>query len=192
MIKEVKKNRPKKKTFLDILLEYAKTAFVAFLLSIGITVFLTFNARHEMLKNLAVDNDSNFFIDEKVAEQIVNQKNLSSALASKNYIICMQIGKLYETAKDYKKAQEAYEIAITKARSGKYYPYQKLITVLAAQEKFGEAEQIVQSIQDIQNKSLIKFKTRSYIILGDKYYSIGKFLSAAKNYEKAKYFKKYF
>ena len=188
MIKEVKKNRPKKKTLLQNILEYAKTALFAFLIALGVTVLLTLNARQEMLKNLAVENERHFLIDEKVAEQILKQKNLSLALASKNYTICMQIGNLYETTKDYKKAQEAYEAAITKINGIKYYPYQKLVTVLAAQEKFKEAEQVIQSIDDIQDKNLIKFKTRSYIILGDKYYSIGKFLSAAKNYENAKYY----
>jgi tetratricopeptide (TPR) repeat protein len=35
---------------------------------------------------------------------------------------------------------------------------------------------------------LIKFKTRAYIDLGDKYYSVSKFLSAGKAYEKANFY----
>lgn len=100
----------------------------------------------------------------------------------------MNVGNIYETAKDYKNAEIAYKLAVEKSKRGVYTPYAKLARVLIVQEKFEEADDVIRSIPDVKSKDLIKFKTRAYIEMGDKYYSIGKFLSAAKSYEKAKFY----
>jgi len=187
MIKE-KQKRTNKKTLMQVLLEYLRTVLIAFAVAIGITLFLTFQARHEMIKNLYLEKENKYLIDENIAKQITEHKNLEYALSTRNYIICMQVGNLYETAGNFEKAQIAYEEALKKSNGRSYTPYQKLVYVLAQQEKFEETEQLIESLTDTQNKSLIKFKTRAYMILGDKYYSIGKFLHAARNYEKSKYY----
>ena len=100
----------------------------------------------------------------------------------------MHVGELYEIAGDYKDAQRAYELAIEKSKPGNFAPFYKLICVLIAQKKFDDAESVLINIKDTNKKTLIKFKTRSYLTIGDKYYSIGKFLSAVKNYEKAEFY----
>ncbi len=187
MIKEKRKEQKEKK-ITQIVLEYGRTILISIVIACIFTTILTINARNEMIKNLYVNVEERQKIDEMVAKQLVNQADLSENLATKKYSICMNVGHIYETAKDYKNAQIAYELAISKAKQGIYTPYAKLTTVLIAQEKFKEAEQVIKSVPDVKNKDLIKFKTRSYIEMGDKYYSIGKFLSAAKNYEKAKFY----
>jgi tetratricopeptide (TPR) repeat protein len=95
---------------------------------------------------------------------------------------------LYETVADYKNAEMAYRFAIEKAKIGYYKPYYKLICVLLAQDRIDEAEDVLNSIKDLTDLDLIKFKTRSNIVLGDKYYSIGKFISSAKAYERANFY----
>jgi len=75
-----------------------------------------------------------------------------------------------------------------KAKPDTYKPYYKLLCVLLELEDFDSANALLTNVRDYTNKNLIKFKTRSYITMGDKYYSIGKFLSAAKSYEKADYY----
>lgn len=187
MIKKSKKNKYVKTTQ-QILLEYLRTIGFSFSFALVFTVVLALHARSEMIRNLYLNPQEQFKMDEAVARQIIAQSDLLKDLKNKKYAVCMQVGNLYETIHDYKNAQFAYELALERASSGNYTPYYKLAVVLIAQEKFNEAEELISSVEDIQNKKLIKFKSRSYIVMGDKYYSVGKFLSAAKSYEKAKYY----
>ena len=188
MIKEKDKKKKYEKTPIQIVKEYLKTIFVSFLVALVVTTILSIRAREEMIKNLYITAAERQKMDELIAKQLVAQSDLTENLATKNYTICMQVGGLYEAAKDYPNAQIAYEKAVERAKPGNYTPYYKLTSVLIAQDKFEDADKLIRSVADIKNKSLIKFKTRSYIEMGDKYYSIGKFLKAARSYEKAKYY----
>lgn len=190
MTKEkIKKPRfEQKKSLIKIITEYARTAGISFLVALIFTLLLSFHARNEMIRNLYTNVHKQQEIDTKLAKQLVSQSDLTKDLRKKRYAVVIQVGMLYEAAGDLQKAQFAYEIARDKARQGIYTPYYRLARVLIAQEKFNEAREILKSVKDLNNKSLIKFKTRSYIEMGDKYYSIGKFLSAAKSYEKSKYY----
>ena len=188
MIKEKKKNVQKKKSLYHTIMEYVRTVCISFLCAVVITTFLAIHARNEMIRNLYTNIEEQQKMEEILARQLVMQSDLIKDLKNKKYSICIQVGNLYSASHDYKNAQVAYEFALDKARTGVYTPYYKLAGALIAQEKFKEAENIIKSVNDVNNKSLIKFKTRSYIEMGDKYYSIGKFLSAAKSYEKAKFY----
>ena len=191
MIKESNKKQrfeKKKKTVAQILADYAKTAGISFLAALIITLLLSFHARSEMIKNLYTNVREQQKIDEQLARQIITQSDFMKDLRQKKYTVCMHAGLLYEAANDYVNAQSAYELALNKARPGVYAPYCRLAGVLIAQEKFKEAQEVIKSAKDINNKRLVKFKTRAYIEMGDKYYSIGKYLSAAKSYEKSKYY----
>ena len=106
----------------------------------------------------------------------------------KKYSVCLHVGKLYEAAGDYFDAQKAYELAVEKSKPNTYIAHNKLIFVLTAQDKFDKAKALLNNVKDSNNKDLIKFKTRAYLTIGDKYYSIGKFLSAAKSYEEANFY----
>lgn len=187
MIKE-QSSEVKTKTAIQLLKEYTRTIGISFYAALVFTVALSVHARNEMIKNLYLNPDEQQKINEKIARQIVTQSDLTKGLFGKRYSICMQVGNLYETVGDYVNAEFAYRLSVEKATSQIYTPYLKLINVLVAQEKFDEANDILISVKDINDKNLIKFKTRSYIVMGDKYYSIGKFLSAAKSYEKSKYY----
>lgn len=190
MIKERKKdtkynfNKSKKR----IIIEYVRTVFVSFIVAIFITTGLAIHARNEMIKDIFASQQAQKVLDRKVALEIITQTNLLKDLGKKTYSVCMHAGEIYEIAEDYKGAQAAYELAIQKSKPGQYKPYYKLICVLAAQENFDAAEDVLNNIKDVSDKKLIKFKTRSYLTIGDKYYSIGKFLSAAKTYEKADFY----
>ena len=183
-----KRKTKKEKSKRQILIEYARTVSASFLAALVFTLLLSFHARSEMIKNLYINPEEQQKMDEKLARQLVMQSDFTKDLMSKKYSICLQVGNLYETAHDYVNAEIAFRFALEKASPGVYTPYYKLALVLVAQEKFKEAQDIINSVKDINNKNLIKFKTRSYIVMGDKYYSIGKFLSAAKCYEKADYY----
>lgn len=170
------------------LIEYGRTIAISFVVALIFTLLLSVHARNEMIRNLYASPSERLQMDEKVARQIVAQSDLTKDLKTKKYAICMQVGNLYETAHDYPNAQFAYELALEKAKSGIYKPYQRLTSVLIAQNKQKEAQNLINSVPDIKNKQLIKFKTRAYIEMGDKFYSQGKFLSAAKSYEKASFY----
>lgn len=189
MIREEKRKTNKKnKNVFSVLKEYSRTAAISFCIALVFTATLSIHARNDMIKNLYLNPQEQQRINEKVARQIVSQADLTKGLIGKKYSICLQVGDLYETAGDYLNAEFAYKLAIDKAKSGVYNPYLRYVNVLIAQEKFDEARYILNSVKDINNKNLIKFKARSYIVMGDKYYSLGKFLSAAKSYERAKYY----
>lgn len=190
MIKEKKKNTKYnyKKSKARILIEYVRTVLCSFLLAIFITTGLALHARNEMIKDIYASKNIQKHLDRKVALEIITQTSLLKDLKNKTYSVCMHAGEICEIAEDYADAQMAYELAILKTKKNNYTPYYKLICVLAAQEKFDDATAVIEHIPDISSKKLIKFKTRSYMTIGDKYYSIGKFLSAAKSYEKAKFY----
>ncbi len=187
MIRDNKK-KVKRKTITAIFMEYARTIAISFGCALVFTILLSLHARSEMIKNLYVNPEEQLKMDEKVAKQIVTQSDLTKDLRTKKYAVCLQVGNLYATANDFFNAEYAYKLAIEKAKTGVYTPYLRLIEVYAEQEKFDEAIEVLKSIKDLQTKPLIKFKTRAYIVLGDKYYSVGKFLSAAKCYEKADFY----
>ncbi len=188
------KEKNKKSRFNDdksvnqIILSYSKTIGISFTVAFLFTLLLSLHARNEMIRNLYTNVQEQQKFDEQLARQLVMQSDFIKDLRQKKYSICLQVGMLYEAAKDYKNAQIAYEIALDKVRPGVYTPHYRLAKVLIAQEKLNEAQQVIKSVKDVSNKQLVKFKTRSYIEMGDKYYSIGKFLSAAKSYEKSKYY----
>lgn len=190
MIKEQKKSSKYniEKTKTQIITEYLRTIGISILFSIVLTSALAIHARNEMIKNISLSPEAKWDLDRKFAQQLIENSDLMKDLSSKKYSVCLHIGELYETAGNYNDAQIAYEWAIKKARQNVYTPYYKLICVLVKQDKIKEAEFILSNIKDRTNKSLIKFKARSYIVIGDKYYSKGKFLTAAKNYEKAAFY----
>ena len=168
--------------------EYARTVFVSILFATIITSFLAIRARSEMIKNLYEDANVRKTMDKQIAQQIIEKSDIMDDLANKNYVICMNVGDLYYTAGDYKNAKYAYELAVEKAKPGKYKPYYKLLCLLVDMEDFDKAEALLENLKDHTDKELIKLKTRSYIVIGDKYYALGKCLSAAKSYENAKFY----
>ena len=177
-----------KKTSKEIMFEYARTVFVSILFATIITSFLAIRARSEMIKNLYEDANVRKTMDKQIAQQIIEKSDIMNDLANKNYVICMNVGDLYYTAGDYKNAKYAYELAVEKAKPGKYKPYYKLLCLLVDMEDFDKAEALLENLKDHTDKELIKLKTRSYIVIGDKYYALGKCLSAAKSYENAKFY----
>ena len=190
MIKEkarkTKYNRRKTKS--QIIMEYIRTVTVSVLTAIIFTTFLAIHARNEMIKNIYANIEEQEQLDERIAKEIIMQSDFAKDLKKEKYAVCMHVGELYEKVHDYYNAQIAYENAILKVRPGIYKPYYKLASVLIAQEKFSDAQSVLNQIKDTHNKTLIKYKTRAYIEMGDKYYSIGKFLSGAKSYERANFY----
>ena len=193
MIKENKKSKYNiQKTRNQIALEYLRTIFLSILFSIILTSFLAMQAKNEMVKNIYLEAKEQQTFDRDTALRLITQSDFLNNLNTKKYSVCMHIAELYEAAGDYKGAKTVYEHAIYKAKSGNYKPYYKLLCVLLELEDFNSAQALLSNIKDFNDKNLIKFKTRSYLTMGDKYYSIGKFLSAAKNYEKAEiYYNKF-
>lgn len=191
MIKEKQKKNTKynfHKSKKQVIWEYLRTVLVSIGIAIIVTTGLAIHARNEMIKDIFASMQQQKVLDRKLALEIITQTNLLKDLNSKTYSVCMHAGEIYEIAEDYIDAEMAYKLAIEKAKPGVYTPYYKLICVLAAQKKFDEAEDVLNGIKDFADKKLIKFKTRSYLTIGDKYYSIGKFLSAAKMYERANFY----
>ena len=190
MIKEKIKNTKYnfKKTKTQICIEYIRTVLCSVFVAIIITSFLTIKARNEMIENLSTQKHEQSLLDKKIALEIISQTDLLKDLKNKSYSICIHAGELCETAGDFVDAEYAYKLAIKKSNSTKYQPYYRLICVLTAQDRIQEAVEILDNIKDVTDKNLIKFKTRAYITIGDKYYSIGKPLSAAKAYEQAKFY----
>ncbi len=161
---------------------------ISLVLAVIVTTLLAVHARNEMIKNIYENSNEQNAIDRRAALEIITQKDLLKDLKYKKYSVCMHIGELYEAAGDYKDAQYAYELAVSKAKPGFYNHFYRLLCVLLEQDKFSKSQALIENIKDYNDKNLIKFKTRAYITIGDKYYSIGKFISAAKSYEKAEFY----
>ena len=187
MIKEKTKRAPEI-TLAQELKGYAKTAGISFIIAAVFTILLSFHSRSEMIKNLYANKVDRVQIEKQIAQQIVNHADLTSSLATKNYSICLNVGDLYYAAGDYQQAEYAYYLAIQKAINRNFIAHQKYATVLITQNKTKDAEKVLTDEPDLNNIKLIRFKTRTYIILGDKYYSESKFLRAAEAYEKANYY----
>lgn len=187
MIKEKTKRKPEI-TLAQELKGYARTAGISFIVAAVFTILLSFHSRSEMIKNLYANKVDRVQIEKKIAEQIVNHADLTSSLASKTFAVCLNVGDIYYAAGDYQKAEYAYYLAIQKATNRNFYAHQKYATVLITQNKTKDAEKVLTDEPDLNNIKLIRFKTRTYIILGDKYYSESKFLRAAEAYEKADYY----
>jgi len=190
MIKEKKKitKYNRKKTRTQILLEYGRTVLFSILFSIIVTTSLAMHARNEMIKDYYASTRAQHKLDKKVAEQLISQTDFIKDLQTKSYGVCIHVGELYQTAGDLKNAEIAFNLAIQKSPKGIYKAHLKFSEVLIAQEKFKEANSFIEDVNDVLDKNLIKFKTRAYLTMGDKYYSIGKPLSAAKSYEKAEFY----
>lgn len=190
MIKEKKEKNRKdnKKEFINEIIGYARNIAVSFLAAATFTVLLSFHARSEMIKNLYVQKEEKLKIERQLAQKIVAHSDFTKSLSDSNYSICLQVGRLYEAAGDYQKAEYAYYLSMQKAPSGVYTPYYRLAVTLIELGKIGEAERLIIKVPDTNNIKLIRFKTRAYIVLGDKYNSENKYLKAAENYEKAFYY----
>ncbi len=188
MIKEKNTRSKKDRTIFQISAEYARTIGISFLAACIFTVLLSLHARSEMIKNLYANVHRQQKIDVQLAKQLVFREGFLKDLKHKQYSVCLQVGMLYEAAQDYDNARLAYELALKKVKPGVYTPYYRLAKILIAQGKFDDAQKVINAVKESNNKKLIRFKLRSYMKLGDKYYSIDKPLSAAKSYEKAKYY----
>ncbi len=191
MIKEKKKKKKRReRTFIQEIVVYIKTAGVSFLVAAVISSYLSYLARIEMISNLYNSKQKRNLIEKKIAQQIVENSDLISTLTDKNYAVAMRVGELYEAAGDLQKAEYAYYIATQKAPNGKYISYLRLTLILIAQNKINEAEKTIASVVDNNTLSLIRYKTRAFIVLGDKFYSENKYLKAAEAYEQANYYYK--
>ena len=176
------------KTPKQVLFDYIRTIGRSILIAIIITSALAYHARNEMIKDIYSAAAEQSVLDKKIAEQLILRSKPLENLQDKTYPVCMHTGELYDIVGDYEHAQIAYELAVEKASPGNFKPHYKLICALVAQEKFDKVDALLDNVKDYTDKTLIKFKTRSYLTIGDKYYSIGKSLSAAKSYEKAKFY----
>lgn len=188
MIKDKKRKEKFLKSLSKVVLEYIRTILVSFLIAAIFTIILSMHARNEMIKNIYVNPEERQKYHTEIAKKLISQSDLLDNLHTRKYEVCLQVGNLYEAAQDYTSAQYAFALAVKKAPAGVYSAYQKLACIMIEQEDFKGAESLLKSVKDTKNKGLIKFKTRSYIVMGDKYYSKGKFLSAARSYEKAKFY----
>ena len=190
MIKEKEKitkynyKKPKSKVFL----EYFRTFFVSFIIAVIITSALALHARNEMLNNLYIDSQEQSQMDKETALKLVLQQDLLKDINKKSASVCIHVGDLYMSAGDYKDAKLAYEIAVQKSSIGSYKAHYKLLLALMELEEFDKAFALLDNIKDKPSKKLLNFKTRAYIVIGDKYYSLSKFLSAVKSYKKADHY----
>ena len=190
MIKEKKiKNRVnKKKAFITEILGYIRTAFISFLVGAFFTVLLSFHARSEMIKNLYETKGHSHTLERQIAQEIVSHTDLISSLNDKNYSVCMHVGRIYEAAGELEKAEYAYHLAQLRSPLGVYTAYYKQALILIETGRIKQAEELIESVPDTNSVNLIKFKTRAYMVLGDKQFSQSKFLKSADNYEKSNYY----
>lgn len=171
-----------------VLFEYVRTVAYSLVAALFVTIILAIYAHNDMVKNFTLSPEEQLAINRNIARQIISHSDLLEGLANSTCLVCLQVGYLYETVGEYENAQTAFELAVKKSPPNYYRPFYHLIYVLAAQEKFDEANKVLSEVKDLNNRDLVKFKSRAHIIIGDKFYSLGKFLSAAKSYEKAEFY----
>lgn len=178
-----------KKPIKQTILEFVRTIAVSLLAAFIFTIGLSIHARNEMIKNIYQAAEEQRNIDRQIAEKFIQSNtNLLTDIRNKKYSICMYVGSLYETVGDYPKAEIAFSSAVEKAKPNDYRAHYKLICALLEQGKYDLATAVLATVKDKPDKRIIKFKTRAYIVLGDKLYSVGKFLTAARLYERAEFY----
>ena len=148
MSKNRKKFTDKKQELKNELNGYIRTAAITFCAAFIVALMLIIHARTEMIKNLYTNKDEKIKIERQLAQQIVSHSDLTESLNDKSYSVCMQVGKLYETAEDYIKAEYAYNLAIRKAPKDVYTPYYRQVVTLIALDKIDAAENLISSVED--------------------------------------------
>ena len=190
MIKEKKKKSKYsfEKTKKQIIIEYMRTIIASMVIAAMITACCVNKARNSIIENVTIKQKEEYTIEKELAYKIINESDITEHLEIKSAQECIKAGEIFEIVNYYKKAENAYKIAIKKSKINNYNAHFKLTCLYVNQSNFDKAIELINSVPDNSSQNLIKYKTKSYLALGDKYYSIGKFVKASNNYEKAKFY----
>ena len=181
------KNSVNKKTNINIV-KYVETAFVTFLAVSVVVVFSLFTSYKNVENKLKKSVKYNEKIEYYMVGLMIEQTKYFQALNPYDYTIDARLGYLYMLYKEYENSEKAYKMAIEKMPNNVYEPYQGLALVYIRQNKYEEAENLINSLNDKPNEKLIDMKGELYEKLGNCYYKDGYYYQAAKKFERSLFY----
>lgn len=176
---------------LTSILEYLKTIgftlLAAFLLVCLSLVAIQYSVYHSYANPPAVaeDKDDPNTVNYYLIGVLIDKNKYLESQNPKNHKINLKLGMLYEIKMDYKSAIQEYKKSIAKAPYNDFVPTYKLACLYTKLDELDEAEDLAHNYQESPNKKNIAMKEDIYKKLGDKYYNLGDYETAADKYEKA-------
>lgn len=168
-----------------IALEYLRTIALTLLVAFFILVIMLVFAQNKVYQNQTEIGIQDETIEYYLVGVLIDKNKYLEAQYPKNYKINMKLGMLYEIYRDYKNAEINYKTAIIKAPFDDYTPQYKLANLYIRMNKFEEAKQVMDDIDERPLSSLIDYKGDIYNQIGDKLYNSSDYKDAVTMYIKA-------
>lgn len=169
-------------TFFEILRTISLSAFVALVMVIVVLGIIQYQVNEDQYNKQNVDYQD---IDPATLANLIVENVYLEQQNPDDFKYSLRLGYLYELKKSYDAAEVEYKSAIEKAPYYEYKPQYYLALLYLAENKLQKAQDMMDSIGEKPDKTLIKYKAEVYSHLGDKYYSVGFYEEAALKYEKA-------
>jgi len=173
---------------IEVFLEYLKTIALTILsMSLVLALFLFIvqqNVYEDTAQREAADDSIEYYL---VGVLIEKNKYLENK-SPDDYRINLKLGVLYEISKDYPNSEAQYKMAITKAPFDEFKPQYKLANLYIKENKLGEAQALMDNIDERPNKYLIRYKAETYFKIAEKFYNVGDYLTAISKYQKSLFY----
>lgn len=176
----------KYKYFFEYIRTFFITIFFVFLAVILLCLIVQFQVYREISPKKIAQQEEN--IDPSTAYVLIEQSLYLKTKYPKSYKIDLKLGTLYQIEKNYKLAEFEYKEAINKAPYNEYKPNYKLALLYSEQNRFADAQSVMDKIEEKPNKRLIRYKAEVYQELGNKYYSLGDYEDAIDKYRKSLFY----
>jgi len=169
----------------DTVLEYLKTIFLTMLFAFVLVLVLLGVIQHQVYKEENAKPQDDDAIDYQLIGIMIDKNLFLETQYPKDYKFNYKLGILYEMENNLKQAEEEFKLAIEKVPFGEYKPYYRLALFYLRLNRLDEAEALMNSIDEQPDKRLITFKADIFNKLGDKYYNLGDYETAALKYQKS-------
>lgn len=168
--------------------EYLKIIAVTLLATFVLVIVLLGVVKHDVYneqRNTSANSDDNEYVDYSLVGVLIQKNIYLEQQSPGNYKINLKLGMLYELKKDYDQAESNYKLAIDKAPYGEYFPQYKLARLYLSLGHLDKAQRVMDDINELPDKQLIKCKANIYKDLGDAYYNLGDYEDAIYKYQKS-------
>lgn len=167
------------------ILEYLRTILLTMLVAFVLVLVLLGFIQRQVYKEETAKPQDDDAIDYQLIGIMIDKNLFLESQYPKDYKFNYKLGILYELENNFTKAEEEFKLAIEKVPFGEYKPYYRFALHYLRLNKLDEAENLMNSIDEQPDKRLIGYKADIFNKLGDKYYNLGDYETAAVKYQKA-------
>ncbi len=166
---------------------YVTTIFWTLLAACIVSGLVIYYAQYDVINNSSTKYNEKV-LNEYIKNTVIEQNIDLEMSYPSDYRIDMHLGYLYNVIKEYDRAEYYYKKAIGKAPENIYRPLYELAAFYVEQNRFDEAQEIIDDFPQKSNGPLIRYQSYLYRKMGDVYYRNNQFYYALKKYEKARYY----